>query len=298
MPDPVYRVSTIRRGPGPLPGCIFAAVSFLVLVAPGPDLQAVDILQTSRTTYRGKVLKADADTVLIDLETGNRIGVPRASIVRSRVEPNPEVLKGAELYEEGEIAAAYAQLAKSVPRFYGLDADWAVGGAIQYGRAAIELEKYDEAEKIFRNVEKLNPKHPLILGAYLGRAQVRLAQNKYESALGAFTNLAQRFDSMLKPPPQQMEVAAELHLGTGKSAEGLSQWETALDAYLKVITLYPAKQVYEEALFRSAAIRAKLGENESASAALEELIEDYPESEYGAQALKLKQHIDKQTNAD
>jgi tetratricopeptide (TPR) repeat protein len=274
------------------------AVSTLLVLAAGSTVQAVDILQTSRTTYRGKVLKADAETVLIDLETGNRIGVPRASIVRSRVEPNPEVLKGGELYEKGEIAEAYAQFAKSVPRYYGLDADWAVGGAIQYGRAAIELKKYEEAEKVFRTIEKLNPKHPLIMGAYLGRAQVRLARNEYESALKAFTNLAQRFEAMLKPPPRQMEVAADLHLGTGKAAEGLSRWDAALDAYLKVVTLYPAEDVYEEALFRSAAIRVKLGEIDTAAAALDELIEEFPEGNYRAQASKLKRHIEKQVSAE
>ena len=297
MPDPVYCLETMRQG-SLSSRSRFLIAAILLILAAGPSVQAVDILQTSRTTYRGKVLKADADTVLIDLETGNRIGVPRASIVRSRVEPNAEVLKGTELFEKGEAAAAYAQLAKSAPRYYGLDADWAVRGAIQYGQAAIELKKFDEAEKIFRTVEKLNPKHTLIMGAYLGRAQVRLAQEEYESAFKAFTTLAQRFGSILKPPPLQMRIAADLHLGMGKAAEGLSRWDEALEAYLKVVTLYPAEDVYEEALFRSASLRVKLGENDTAAATLTELIEDFPDSEYRANATKLRRHLENRTSAE
>lgn len=258
---------------------------------------AIDLLKTSRTTYRGEVLRADAETVLIELESGNRIGVPRKSIIRSRVEPDPEVLKGIETFDQGDIPGAYGQLLKSVPRFYGVDADWVVNGAIRLGHAAIGLKKYEDAEKVFRTIEKLHPNHPLILGAYVGRARVRLEQEEYESAWKAFTELSKRFNNVLKPPAHQMEVVADLFLGTGKAAEGLARWEEALDAYLKVIALVPAEKTYEEALFRSAVIRAKLGENRSATAALDELREDFPGSDYHAQASKLHRQLEKQANA-
>jgi len=56
--------------------------------------------------------------------------------------------------------------------------------------------------------------------------------------------------------------------------------------------------VYEEALFRSASLRVKLGENDTAAATLTELIEDFPDSEYRANATKLRRHLENRTSAE
>jgi tetratricopeptide (TPR) repeat protein len=263
-----------------------------VLLAALTPAHGIDVLQTSRTTYRGTVFRADAETVTIDLENGNRIGVPRKSITRSQVAPRPEVLRGTELFRQGKTQEAYDTLGKVMPRYLGLSDDWAARGMVSYARAATALGQYKEAEQAFRSFETVHPRHPLKLEAFLGRAQIRLAREEYEVAHQALTELSARFEKSLKPVPERMRLAAETLLGAAKAAEGLERWEDARTAYLKVVTLYPHPSTYEEALFRSALVRTRLGELEGAAGALDELIGEFPENRYKEKALTLRQRLE------
>ena len=242
--------------------------------------------------YRGEVLNAGAETVLIRLEGGNQIGVPRASIVRSQVAMPAQAARGLEAFARGDMPQAHSVLRGVMPRYVGLADAWAAQGTLAFGRAATALGKFDEADKVFRAFLHLHPEHPLRLSAHLGGAGIRLARKEYPEALEAFRPLCAPFEEHLKPDAARRALAAEAFLGLGKAAEGLSRWEEALEAYLKVVALFPAEAYYEEALFRSALVRVRLGKNDTAQAALAELIEDFPEGDYTRRAVKLSAAIE------
>ena len=276
----------------PARGICLAAAAILG----GAAASAEDIIQTKNAVYRGTVLKADAQNVHIKLEeNGNQIGVPRATILRSRVATPPEVVAGLKAFDERDMKTAYTALRGIMPRFIGLDADWAARGTIALGRSAIARERLDEADKVFRAFLSLHPGHPLRIGGHLGRAEVQLARGEHAGALELFRKLAATYENTLKPDAANMELAAQAWMGAARAAEGLQQWTDALDAYIKVVTLYPAENDYEEALFRSALIRVKLGAHTGASAALEELIEDFPQGPYHQLAVQLKARIPTET---
>jgi tetratricopeptide (TPR) repeat protein len=268
--------------------CAWLIITTVAVTAP-----AEDTLETGNRVYRGTVIKADAQTVMIEMDGGNQIGVPRGSILRAWVERPENIAAGLAAFAEGKMQQAYTALRGVVPRFVGLDVDWEVSGTMAYGRAATALRKYEKAEKIFLGFLKLHPEHPLRISAHLGRAGIRVAEGKHEEALKSLLPLSASFDKSVKPEGNRRALAAEAFLGVGKAQEGLSRLEEALEAYLKVVAIYPEPVYYEEALYRSAALRVQLGRDETALAAINELLEDFPDSAYRNDALDLKNGIER-----
>jgi len=271
-----------------------------ILIA-GFAAPAEDVVVTQNRTFRGKVKSADANGIAIEISVQgvpSTITVPRDRIVQVTVEPPPSVIRGIEAYEKGNIKEAQLNLGKVMMQYQGLDVAWAAKGMIYFARASLAAGDYEKAEKSFSLFVTGYPDHPRLQDARIGLVEIDLVKKNYETALAKFRELAEPYNKQLKPPEGELPYAAEIYMGIGKCQEGQSNPTEALQAYLRVVALYPAEAYYPEALYRSAMLYAGLNHPEKAEILLTELIGDYAASPFAPMAIKEKKALGARRGAE
>ena len=256
------------------------------------------VVMTSGQTLRGRVKSATAEAVMIALSDGNEITVPRSGILRMSVEPPPSVVRGIEAYEKGNLKEAQLNLSRVMLQYQGLDVDWASKGMIYFGRSSLAVGDYAKAQQAFELFLAGYPEHPATVNAQIGLAAVLVGGQKYAEALTRLRELATRYDKQLKPSQTDLPYAAEIYLSIGKCLEGQSQWAAALEAYLRVVALYPAETFYPEALLRGALMYSALDQPAKALPLLTELINDYPAADCAPQAIAERKRLAPAVTAD
>ena len=91
---------------------------------------------------------------------------------------------------------------------------------------------------------------------------------------------------------EQFPYAAEAFLGLGKCLEAKKDPSGAINAYLKVIALYPADNALPETLYRAAVIYQSQNRPDYAGMFLNDLIAQYPASPYAKKAADLKKKLE------
>jgi TolA-binding protein len=250
-----------------------------------------DTVVTRSQTFRGRVVSVNESGIRIQLTQGGEVTVPRAGVVRLKVDPPPSVVRGIAAYEKGDLRNAQLNLDKVMMQYLGLDTEWAAKGMLYFGRASLLAGDYDKAGKAFNAFLQTYPEHPLHMAASVGLVEIELARKNYAPALAQFQELAQPYDKQLKPAKDQLAYAAEIYLGIGKCQEGLARPDDAFAGYLRVIGLYPVEPFYSEALYRGAGFLAAANQNAKAEGMLTELIENYPASPFAAKAIEMRKAL-------
>ncbi len=250
---------------------------------------AEDEVATQAKVFRGQVLSVDPKGIRIALTAGGETVIPRSLVVGTpKVTPPPSVVRGIEAYEKGNLKEAQRNLAKVAMQYRGLDVDWAAKSLLYYARACLAAGEVDKAGAAFDAFLEAYDDDPLAIAARVGKAKIELFQKKYDEALVKLRELAEVYDKQLKPPTAELEYAAEIYCGIGQCLENQSNDAEALDAYLKVTALYPAKAYCPEALYRAANLYRKAGQIQKAAALYSELIEDYADSALAGKAIEEK----------
>lgn len=255
---------------------------------------AEDIVATQNQIFRGKVKSANTNGIVIEVRkqgVQRVITVPRSLIIRVTVAPPPSIVRGIKAYEDGKIKEAQLNLGKGILKYQGLDVEWASKGMIYFARASLAAGNYAKAEKAFTLFMSSYPNHPLLQDARIGLAEIEVMKNNYETALPELHKLAESYDKQMKLSKSQMPYAAAVYMGIGKCLEGQLKPAEALDAYMRVVALYPAEKYYPEALYRSALLYADSARPEKAEPLLSELINDYPSSEFAPKAIAKKKAL-------
>lgn len=94
---------------------------------------------------------------------------------------------------------------------------------------------------------------------------------------GSFTTARAGFEEFVRSFPQHAR-AAEAQLAVGESYEKAGEPQRALDAYQRVLELYPSSTRAPTALFRSAQIEQERGNRDKSRLMLNQLITAYPRS--------------------
>ncbi|MBI2437191.1 MAG: tetratricopeptide repeat protein [Lentisphaerae bacterium] len=267
-----------------------ALIATAFLLAAG-NARPEDVIVTRAQTFRGRVTSVDQTGVYIQLSQGGEVTVPRANIVQLTVEPPPSIVRGLSSYEKGDLRDAQLNLGKITTHYRGLDTGWVTTGLVYFARASLRAGEYDQAEKAFTSFLQTYPEHPLGMAASVGLAAIELSRKNYTPALQRFQELAEPYAKELKPVKDQLPYAAEIYLGIGQCQEGLAHPAEALDAYLRVIGLYPVEPSCSEALYRAAGLMAKSNQPQKAEKLLTELIENYPASPFAAQAVATRKAL-------
>ncbi len=264
-----------------------AVLASLLAVYNLPAAKAEDVIVTQQQTHRGTVRAVTPDGIQLELPGRGVITIPRMAVVNLRVDAPPGITRGVSAYEHGNIREARQSLDRLVFQYQGLDMEWAIKGLLYFGHACLKLNETQTAAKAFEAFISAYPDEDQIVSARLGMAEITLLNKNYEKAAEDFRELAEPYAAQLKPPADQQAYAALANLGLGKALEAQQQPAEALDAYLKVIALYPDPAAYPEALYRAGVVFNSLGKYDKAERFLAELTEGYPQSDFAKQAESL-----------
>ncbi len=245
---------------------------------------AEDIVVTRQQTYRGAVKSVTADGIQFELPGKGMITIPRANVTQMRVEAPPAITRGIAAYEHGNIRDARQSLDRIVFQYQGLDVDWAEKGLIYFGRACLQGNELPAAAKAFEAFLTAYPESGLSADARLGMAEIELLNKNHEKALADLRELAAPFDAQLKPPAEQIPYAAAAYINIGRALEAQEQLPEALNAYLRVIALYPDPKLYPAALYHAGLVFNALEQFEKAERILNELNDNYPDHDLAKQA--------------
>ncbi len=255
---------------------------------------AQDVVETTTQVFRGRVTKADLETVTIEMVIQGRpqeISVPRNIVRRLTVAPPPSVVTGIEAYEAGDWRKAKLNLERVILNFQGLDVEWAQKGMVYFGRSCLRNDDYDNAESAFTSFLNAYPEHDLVIEARLGKADIERARKNYDTSLEMFREIVEPFDKQLRPEAMDIFYAAESYIGIGKSLEAQGDNAGAIESYTRVIALYPADRFYPEALYLCAALFNRTGRLEKAEQYVNEIINEYSKSVFARNAIQLRDEI-------
>ena len=260
---------------------------------------AEDEVATQAKVFRGQVLAVDPKGIRIALTTGGETVIPRSLVVGTpKVTPPPSILRGIEAYEKGNLKEAQRSLSKVAMQYPGLDVDWATKSLIYYARACLAAGECEKAGQAFDTFLDAYADDPMAIAARIGKAKIKVSEKNYEEALAKLRELSEAYDKQLKPSNNELEYAAEIYCGIGQCLENQSNDTEALNAYLKVTALYPAKAYCPEALYRAACLYRKLDQPQKAAALYAELIEDYPDNALVRKAVEEKAALPRAEGAE
>lgn len=251
-----------------------------------------DVIVTKNQQFRGKVKSADVKNVTIEIAGQGIVAVPRSAIEKLTVEPPPAIIRGIDAYEKGNYKEAQLILSKAANQYLGLDTSWAAKALVYYARGCLMTGDNASAEKAFSAFLSAYDDDPLSVDAELGLAETQFAKNEIDKALAKFQQLADEYEKQLKPPREQFPYAAEAFLGLGKCLEAKDDSNGAINAYLKVIALYPADNALPETLYRAAALYKSQNRPDNAGMFLNDLITQYPADPYAKKAVDLKKKLE------
>lgn len=267
-------------------------ILILLLLLGAFAANAEDIIVTKNQQFRGKVKSADSKSVTIEIAGQGIVAVPRSAIEKLTVEPPPAIIRGIDAYEKGNYKEAQLILSKAANQYLGLDTPWAAKALVYYARGCLMAGDTLNAEKAFGAFLAAYDDDPLIVDAELGLAETEMAKEDIDKALPKFQELADGYEKQLKPPKEQFPYAAEAFLGLGKCLEAKDDPSGAINAYLKVIALYPADNALPETLYRAAVIYQSQNKPDYANMFLNDLIAQYPANQYAKKAADLKKKLE------
>ncbi len=181
-------------------------------------------------------------------------------------------------------------LAKAMD-YAGLDVDWVIKSILSLARAQFAQNEIDAAEKTYKTFLAAYGDTPYEESAKLGLIEITVARKQYDKAIPQLEEIAAPLDNLVKPSSEQVATAAHAYLSLAKCYEAKEEIKQALDAYFKVIALYPEPSSYPEAAVRAALLLANSGKQEKALKLLADVIENYPTSDFAKQAIDLQNKI-------
>lgn len=166
---------------------------------------------------------------------------------------------------------------------------------IAVGNQFVALQNWDEAQKTAATLMRRYPDSLFKPEMYWIRAKALQGQGESEIAIEWFEKSILELQALANPDPQ---LEANLYLDMGRVWEQQSEWQRALDSYLRVAILFDHPRFSPEAMYR--AIRCHLERDEviEASTLMDELLDTYPESEWAAQARNEFERVIEQKTAE
>jgi TolA-binding protein len=201
----------------------------------------------------------------------------------SKYHPQAEFYRGEAQLQLGDVAAAQETLLKlkaEVAKPEVGKADWFPRVWVLLAETYQRMKKYDDVARTVEEFRAWDPQSLLLYQAdeILGRSLKN--QAKFDEALAAFRRaIAGRGARRTETAAKSQFMIAEIFLIQ-------KNYETALKEYLMVYHLYKYPDWQAPALYQAALCDEVLNEWDMAVQAYEDLLKDFPESEYAAKAKK------------
>ncbi len=177
---------------------------------------------------------------MIELPGGRgTIGVPMVSVKGIEKEAPPEYVTALTNYKEKKYDAAFASLKKVVDQFAGLQTEWAQSASSMLGDILVAQGKYAEAAKAY---ELFKSRYPGATGserAEIGMARIEVEQKKFEEARRRIEPIVQRALQEMAPDSSSAALYGHAFLLLGRIEENAGNLPSALENYLRTVTLFP-----------------------------------------------------------
>ncbi len=183
----------------------------------------------------------------------------------------------------GQIYSAKGDYAKAQAAFEGLGKapwkDFQTAAKVAVGRMQLKQNNIDGANKTFEEAAsgtaETDAEKARRAEAQVGKAACLVKQSKHEDAL-------KLIDEIIKATStEEAETMAVAYVLQGDCFQAQKQVKDAVLAYLHVPVLFPKqKGPKAEALYHLAKISGTIGQPDRAAEARDELLEDYPNSEW------------------
>ena len=154
---------------------------------------------------------------------------------------------------------------------------WAQSGWVLKGRASLALERKDAAAEAFAKALALDVKGPDAAEAALYLGDLALAAGRYAEAQADYDRAAG-----MASTDRLLPVRARAYVGLGKTASATNNPAGAARYFMSVAVLFDDDQLVPESLWLASRAFHVAGQDESATQAVRELRERYPESPYAS----------------
>ncbi|MCS7064400.1 MAG: tetratricopeptide repeat protein [Methylacidiphilales bacterium] len=212
--------------------CILATL-FASLLLHGQD----KIVRKGGQVLEGKIIKGDAQTVTY---TSGGMTAPVLLKEVEKIEMVPPIDLSAVELRADNVSEVIQRLNDVIKDFKGLPVDWVAEAMALLADAYQASNQNDKANAIYEEMRQLYPNQPqFLLKANLSAAKSEVRQGKTTEALKLISPLIEEASTTLNISDQKASLYAEAHLIQGMIFEREQKLHEALQAYVKVYTLYP-----------------------------------------------------------
>jgi tetratricopeptide (TPR) repeat protein len=205
---------------------------------------------------QGEIQGIDAaGNITIKLEIGT-VPYPQANIQSVEVAERPGYAEGVSAVLEENFVKGIEILQPMSNKFLGLEAPWVAEAAGYLAEALAATGKSFESEQICDKIIQSYPNSVFRYKGMVGKATVLLNRGKPDEAMALLTEVDKAINTAATPDRNSLRILNHVYFVKAQVFEKKGEMQQALEAYMKVTTLYyePKKRA-EAALLKADALR-------------------------------------------
>jgi tetratricopeptide (TPR) repeat protein len=184
----------------------------------------------------GKVLGVSGANLQIQIDAGT-IGLPLAAVAQITMQPPPGAAEAEKAFAAGNFPSALAAAKGVADRFAGLPTDWARRCALMVAECHIALDDLAKAETALADFQKRYPGQGSAMADF-GAALIAFAKKDYAAAKEKLAPIAEQALKTFRPDEAAGRTYGRAFLTLGKIAEAEGDYPSALEHYLRTVTIF------------------------------------------------------------
>ena len=220
--------------------CLFVLGTVLVLLF-GQERAAFAqdrLLTKDGRTQDVKILGVNGSNVQVQVGGGS-MGIPLATVTSVVMAPPAELAAANKAYEAGDYAKALPAAKAVAAKYKGLPVEWARQATSLVPDILVAMGNLPEAEAAYQDFQKVYPGAGS-LQTDIGMARIAIARKKYDEAKQKLDPIGEAALKTKLPPPALAAAYSQTFLLLGEIAEAQQQHITALENYLRTVTIFYA----------------------------------------------------------
>ena len=215
---------------------LFAAAFGLLAVT---TLFAQDkVIKKDKSVMTGKIVGVAGSSLQVQIGAGT-IGVPLATVASVVMTVPADFTAGKDAYDTQDYAKALAPIQKIVGKFKGLNTAWAQQAAGMLGDIYVSLNKLTEAEAAYQDYQKIYGGEGSAQ-TDVGLARISVSKKEFDKAKEKLAPVVAQALKERHPAKAVAGAYSQAFYLMGQIAESQQDYPSALEHYLRTVTLYPA----------------------------------------------------------
>jgi outer membrane protein assembly factor BamD (BamD/ComL family) len=242
---------------------------------------------TNSNATEGKITKVDDTQVFIQLGEMGGTAVKRTELKAVEIPKPAAYEQGLKAWKDGKNEEFIAAFEPIHNQYYGLPQAWIEDVSVKLGQAYLKSKLWAKAVDVFTKLEKFYPQSPAKDVAISGEGEAAYGMGDKAKASSILETLIKEREKNLFVSNEQSDGLGKACVVLGRCYLDSNKLPQALETFLKVPVLYYVNpDAVAEAEYQAALIYEKMNNISRAKSQLEELLNDYPQSPFAAQAKK------------